>query len=65
MDKLFDICHECQHRNCEVKPLEALSLSTTDNPQFFCLNFNIKFQRILCILKIIEKNVTETKNIYI
>ena len=40
MDKLFDICHECQQHNSELKPLEAPFLST-DNPRFLWLKYQI------------------------
>ena len=31
MDKLFDISHECQQHNSELKPLEVPFLSTDDS----------------------------------
>ena len=40
MDKLFDICHECQQHNSELKPLEAPFLST-DDPRFLWLKYQI------------------------
>ena len=40
MDKLFDISHECQQHNSELKPLEASFLST-DNPRFLLLKYQI------------------------
>ena len=41
MGKLFDICHECQQHNSELKPLEATFLSTTDDLQFLWLKYQI------------------------
>ena len=40
MDKLFDISHECQQHNKELKQLEAPFLST-DDPQFLWLKYQI------------------------
>ena len=40
MDKLFDICRECQQHNNELEPLEAPNLST-DDPRFLWLKYQI------------------------
>ena len=40
MDKLFDISHECQQHNSELKPLEAPFLST-DEPWFLWQKYQI------------------------
>ena len=40
MDKLYDICHECQQQNSELKPLEAPFFST-DNPRVLWLKYQI------------------------
>ena len=40
MDKLFDICHECQQHNSELKALEAPFLST-DDLRFLWLKYQI------------------------
>ena len=40
MDKRFDICHEFQQYNRELKPLEAPFLST-DDPRFLWLKYQI------------------------
>ena len=40
MDKIFDICHECQQHNSELKPLEAPFLST-DDLRFLWLKYQI------------------------
>ena len=40
MDKLFNICHECQQHNSELKALEAPFLST-DDLRFLWLKYQI------------------------
>ena len=64
MDKLFDICHQCQQYSSELKPLEAPFLSTTDDRRFLWLKYQILIYFEDC-LKTIEKKVKETKSIYI
>ena len=64
MGKLFDICHECQQQNSELKPLEAPFLSTTDDLQFLWLKYQISVY-LENRLKTIEEKVKGTKNIYI
>ena len=52
MDKLFDIYHECQQHNSELRPLEAPFLST-DDPRFLWLKYQISMHFEDC-LKTIE-----------
>ena len=40
MDKLFDICRECQQHNSELKPLEA-PFSSNDDFSFLWLKYQI------------------------
>ena len=40
MDKLFNICRECQQHNNELEPLAAPNLST-DDPRFLWLKYQI------------------------
>ena len=54
MDKLFDICHECKQHHCELKPPEAPFLSTTDDPRFLWLKYEI-LMYFEDFLKTIEK----------
>ena len=43
MGKLFDICHECQQHNSELKPLEPPFLST-DDLRFLWLKYQVFFR---------------------
>ena len=52
MDKIFNICHECQQQNSELKALEAPFLST-DDVRFLWLKYQILINFEDC-LKTIE-----------
>ena len=60
MGKLFDICHECQQHNSELKPLEAIFLSITDDLQFLWLKYQISMY-LENRLKTIEKKLKKQK----